>query len=61
MITTGVLYALTAYIHLWYMFSSLVATVASATGNFLPHKYFTYRRENSPKLLQEAPRIRELL
>ena len=61
MIATGVLYALTTYIHLWYMFSSLVATVASATSNFLSHKYFTYRPENSPEPLQETARIRERL
>jgi len=60
MIATGILYALTTYIHLWYMFSSLVATVASATSNFLSHKYFTYRPENSPQLVQ-APRISERL
>jgi dolichol-phosphate mannosyltransferase len=60
-IATAILYALTTYIHMWYMFSSLLATVASATSNFLSHKYFTYRPEKSPELLQQAPRIRERL
>jgi putative flippase GtrA len=40
------------------MFSSLVATVASATSNFLSHKYFTYRPEKPP-LVEEVAAIRE--
>jgi putative flippase GtrA len=57
-IATSVLYGLTTYVHVWYMFSSLVATVASATSNFLSHKYFTYRPEKPP-LIEEVATIRE--
>ena len=42
-IATGVLYSLTEYLHLWYMFSQIFATIVSAACNFLSHKYFTYR------------------
>ena len=56
-IATSVLYGLTTYIHLWYMFSSLVATVTSATSNFLSHKYFTYRPEKLP-LVEEVATVR---
>jgi len=44
-IATGILYSLTEYLHLWYMFSQVFATLVSATCNFLSHKYFTYRPE----------------
>ena len=42
-IATGVLYSLTEYLHLWYMFSQVFATVVSSCCNFLSHRYFTYR------------------
>ena len=42
-IATGILYSLTTYGHVWYMFSSFVATAVSATSNFLSHKFFTYK------------------
>jgi putative flippase GtrA len=44
-IATVVLYSLTEYLHLWYMFSQIFATVVSSACNFLSHKYFTYRPE----------------
>jgi len=44
-IATTILYALTTYVHIWYLFSSWVATVVSATSNFLSHKFFTYKPE----------------
>ena len=46
-IATGILYSLTTYLHVWYMFSSVVATIVSSTSNFLSHKYFTYRQDPS--------------
>ena len=42
-IATGVLYTFTTYFHVWYLYSSWIATVVSATSNFLSHKYFTYK------------------
>lgn len=45
LIATGILYSLTTWLHLWYMFSNVAATVVSGTSNFLSHKYFTYRPE----------------
>lgn len=44
-IATTILYSLTTYIHIWYLYSSWVATVVSATSNFLSHKFFTYKPE----------------
>lgn len=44
-IATAILYALTTYIHIWYLYSSWVATAVSATSNFLSHKFFTYKPE----------------
>jgi putative flippase GtrA len=44
-IATAVLYGLTTYGHVWYIYSSWVATVVSATSNFLSHKFFTYKPE----------------
>jgi putative flippase GtrA len=42
-IATGILYSLTTWLHLWYIFSNVAATVVSGASNFLSHKYFTYR------------------
>ena len=44
-VSTAVLYSLTEYLHLWYIFSQVFATVVSSACNFLSHKYFTYRPE----------------
>ena len=44
-IATVILYSLTTYIHVWYIYSSWVATAVSATSNFLSHKFFTYKPE----------------
>ncbi|MGA2626446.1 MAG: GtrA family protein [Candidatus Bathyarchaeia archaeon] len=44
-IATSILYALTEYVHIWYLYSSWVATAVSATSNFLSHKFFTYKPE----------------
>ncbi|MGP8070981.1 MAG: GtrA family protein [Candidatus Bathyarchaeia archaeon] len=44
-IATSILYALTTYVHIWYLYSSWVATAVSATSNFLSHKFFTYKPE----------------
>ena len=44
-IATSILYSLTTYIHIWYIYSSWVATAVSATSNFLSHKFFTYKPE----------------
>jgi len=47
-IATSILYSLTTYIHIWYIYSSWVATAVSATSNFLSHKFFTYKPEKRP-------------
>ena len=41
-ISTIVIYSLTTYGHVWYIFSSWVATAVSGTSNFLSHRYWTY-------------------
>ena len=41
-ISTVVIYSLTTYGHVWYMFSSWVATAISGASNFLSHRYWTY-------------------
>ena len=41
-ISTVVIYSLTTYGHVWYIFSSWVATAMSGTSNFLSHRYWTY-------------------
>jgi len=46
-IATAILYALTTYVHIWYLYSSWVATAVSATSNFLSHKFFTYKPESA--------------
>lgn len=48
-IATAILYSLTTYIHIWYLYSSWVATAVSATSNFLSHKFFTYKPEKRPR------------
>jgi len=48
-IATLILYALTEYAHIWYLYSSWIATVVSATSNFLSHKFFTYKPEKTLK------------
>jgi putative flippase GtrA len=47
-IATAILYACTTYAHIWYLYSSWVATAVSATSNFLSHKFFTYKPEKRP-------------
>jgi putative flippase GtrA len=44
-IATALLYTLTTYVHIWYLYSSWIATVVSSTSNFLSHKFFTYKPE----------------
>jgi putative flippase GtrA len=44
-IGTTILYTLTTYVHIWYLYSSWFATAVSATSNFLSHKFFTYKPE----------------
>ena len=46
-IATAILYSLTTYVHIWYLYSSWVATAVSATSNFLSHKFFTYKPEKN--------------
>jgi putative flippase GtrA len=41
-ISTIVIFSLTTYGHVWYIFSSWVATAVSGTSNFLSHRYWTY-------------------
>ena len=41
-ISTIIIYSLTNYGHVWYIFSSWVATAVSGTSNFLSHRYWTY-------------------
>ena len=48
-IATAILYSLTTYVHIWYIYSSWVATAVSATSNFLSHKFFTYKPEKRQK------------
>jgi putative flippase GtrA len=52
LIATGILYSLTTYCHIWYIFSSWVATVVSSTSNFLSHKFFTYKPVAKEDLVQ---------
>lgn len=42
-ISTGVIYSLTTYGHVWYMFSSFAATALSGSSNFFSHHYYTYK------------------
>ena len=44
-IATAILYSLTTYADIWYLYSSWVATAVSSTSNFLSHKFFTYKPE----------------
>lgn len=41
-ISTCVIYSLTTYGHVWYIFSGWAATAISSTSNFFSHRYWTY-------------------
>jgi len=56
-IATAILYSLTTYGHVWYLYSSWVATAVSATSNFLSHKFFTYKPEST--LMKRSAKIPE--
>ena len=42
MISTGLIYSLTTYVHVWYLASSWVASGVSGASNFFAHRYWTY-------------------
>jgi dolichol-phosphate mannosyltransferase len=39
----GMLYLLTEYLHMWYIFSAILAFICAVTHNFLMNKYWTFR------------------
>lgn len=43
-ITWGLIYILTEYMHLWYMFSSVIATLIAMTSNFILNSIWTFKR-----------------
>ena len=45
-INNSILYVGVEYFGLWYMFSKVLATVASLIWNFIGHKYITFRVHN---------------
>jgi putative flippase GtrA len=49
MIATVVIYSLTTYAHLWYIFSSWIASAISGASNFFSHRYWTYSTSDSTK------------
>ncbi len=43
-VNLGLLYLITEYFHIWYMFSQLIATAISLFINFLGNKAWTYKK-----------------
>ena len=39
----GLLYALTEFLHIWYIFSAAAAFTAAVTNNFILNKYWTFQ------------------
>lgn len=41
----GILYFLTDYMHMWYLFSATIGFLFNVTSNFLLHKNFTFKNK----------------
>lgn len=51
-ITLGVLYGLTEFFNIWYIFSAGIAFVIAVINNFLLNKYWTFK-DHTPKIYQQ--------
>jgi putative flippase GtrA len=60
LVATCVIYSLTTYGHIWYLFSSWAATGVSGASNFFLHRYWTYSTKDR-SLKMPATRFYRLL
>jgi|GEM_PF-500442 len=54
-VNLGMLYALTEWVHSWYLSASAIAFVGSNVVNFLLHKFWTFRDPDIRKILYQLP------
>lgn len=51
LITISLMYVLVRFLTIWYITSKIITSIVVMTFNFLGNKLWTFRRENTPKIL----------
>lgn len=49
----GILYALTEFLHVWYLLSAIIAYVFNISSNFILHKYWTFKNKDKQKVRKQ--------
>ncbi len=49
----GILYTLTEFFQFWYLLSAIIAYIFNITGNFLLHKFWTFKNIETEKIRQQ--------